>query len=215
MACEDVRESSPLVGDHVELVRDGELDVAPGVGEELRQLGLFGGGADRLGRQVTEQRGGALAAASSSAPTICGSVVQLLDRVPLGDALRAERDVDRSPGRRRRCHVCGRARVDRAAEDDQRAVAKMRGDWSTARSKIVIDGSEELVHGRADDDHDLAPSGRSCRSSTLKQAPGRRGLAKELIGAGLQNGISPRRSVRLSALVSKTPTRMPASRTPG
>ena len=31
-----------VVGDHEELVRGRELDVAPRVGEELRELGLFG-----------------------------------------------------------------------------------------------------------------------------------------------------------------------------
>ena len=40
-----------LVGDHEELVRDGELHVAPGVGEQLGQLGLLGRGPDRLLRR--------------------------------------------------------------------------------------------------------------------------------------------------------------------
>ena len=63
-----------LVGDHEELVRDGELHVAPRVREQLRELGLLRGrpdGRGRAGGRTARRR--ASAATSSSAPMICGS----------------------------------------------------------------------------------------------------------------------------------------------
>src|SRR5438046_2283178 len=45
-----------LGGDHVELVGDRELEVAPGVREELRQLGLLDGEAHGLHVDAREQR---------------------------------------------------------------------------------------------------------------------------------------------------------------
>ena len=44
-----------LVGDHEELVGDGELHVAPGVGEELGELGLLGRRPDGLRGEPAEE----------------------------------------------------------------------------------------------------------------------------------------------------------------
>ena len=46
-----------IVGDGEELVRDRELHVPPGVGEQLGQLGFLGRRPDRLAGQRPEQRG--------------------------------------------------------------------------------------------------------------------------------------------------------------
>ena len=59
---EDVRVvHAGLVGDHEELVGDGELHVAPGVREELGQLGFPGARPDDLAAEPGEERRGPIA----------------------------------------------------------------------------------------------------------------------------------------------------------
>ena len=100
-----------LVRDGEELVRDGELHVAPGVGEQLGELRLLG----CVVRIVFDVRWRNSASARSPATGIVraddlGQRAQLLEGVALGDPLRAERDVHREPavleGRGRRTRSC-------------------------------------------------------------------------------------------------------------
>ena len=84
-----------VVGDHVELVRGRELDVAPGVREELGELGLFDVEVDDRVGEAAEERSARATARSVRPETICGQLAQLDERLALGDALRAERHVDR------------------------------------------------------------------------------------------------------------------------
>ena len=77
--------------------------------------------------------------------------VELLERVALGDPLRAERDVDAAAALGQVLgDVAGRARVDGAPQDDQRAVAEVRRD--------LVDGLLEDRHRRAEELVD-----RACR----------------------------------------------------
>ena len=101
--------------------------------------------ADRLRGEPAEQRLGAVAGrAGVSAPTIWGRRVELLERVALGDPLRAERDVDAAAALREGCgDVRGRARVDGAAQDDEGAVAEVRRD--------LVDRPLEDAHRRAEE----------------------------------------------------------------
>ena len=101
---EDVRVvDAGLVGDHEELVRDGELHVAPRVREQLRELGLLGRRPDRLRRRAAEQRLGPLAGARRVGADDLGQRPELLEGVALGDPLRAEREVDLGSRARSRC----------------------------------------------------------------------------------------------------------------
>ena len=63
-----------VVGHHVELVGRRELDVAPGVGEQLGQLGLLGRQLDdRVGQPREQRRRPAPGPAGCGPDTICGS----------------------------------------------------------------------------------------------------------------------------------------------
>ena len=151
MASQDVRVvHARLVGDHEELVRDGELHVAPGVREELGELGLLGGGPDRSRRQ-----GGRRAPPRgrprrrSSAPTIWGSVRNSSSAWP--SAIRSGQNAT-STGRPRSAkrlgNVRGGARVDGAPQDDERAVraGAARSGPPLARRR-VIDGPRNSSTG--------------------------------------------------------------------
>ena len=83
-----------LVGDREELVRDGELHVAPRVGEQLGELRLLARRAQGLRGEPPEQRLGAVAGRRRVGADDLGQRVELLERVALGDPLGAERDVD-------------------------------------------------------------------------------------------------------------------------
>ena len=148
-------------GDHEELVRDGELHVAPRVREELRELGFLGRRPDRLGGQRPEQLGRPLGGHVVVGADDLGQRVELLERVALGDPLRAEGDVDhgsrarRGAGRRSR-----RARIDGASKGDERAVAEVRRDLVDRLLEDRHRRPEELVDRRADDDDEVSSSAR-------------------------------------------------------
>ena len=107
-------------GDHEELVGDGELHVPPGVGEELGQLGLRGSWSGPSWRRAgrTAPRPGRAAWSRVGADDL-GQAAELLERVAFGDPLGAEHDVDAAAAVGQVLgHVLGRARIDRAPEDD-------------------------------------------------------------------------------------------------
>ena len=112
-----------LVGDHEELVRDRELHVAPGVGEQLGELGFLGRRADGLrGERPEQRRRRGRRRASSSAPMICGSEWSSSSAWP--SAIRSGQKATSTLQPRLGevlGDVAGRARVDGAAQDDQRA----------------------------------------------------------------------------------------------
>ena len=103
-----------------------------------------------------------------------GQAAELLERVTLGDPLRAEDDVDPvAPGGELLRDVLGRPRVDRAPEHDERAILEVRRD--------LVDGSfedghrrpEELVDGRPDD-HDDRRGPADHRRVRAEHEPARR-----------------------------------------
>ena len=85
-----------VVGHHEELVGRGELDVAPGVREELGQLGLFGLHPDHLRRQSCRRVLGSVDRRSTGGSTRSAGVRRVRSSPSLGDPLRAEGDVDRT-----------------------------------------------------------------------------------------------------------------------
>ena len=86
-----------LVRHHEELVGDRELHVAPRVREELRQLGFLRGRSHDLVREPPEQGLGAVPDLDVVGAHDLGQRPELLERVALGDPLRAERDAHATP----------------------------------------------------------------------------------------------------------------------
>ena len=118
---------------------------------------------------------------------------ELLERVALGDPLRAERDVDAAAALGEVLgDVAGRARVDGAAQDDQRAVAQVRRDLVDGLLEDRHRWAEELVDRRADDDDELVgPRDHRAVGAELEPA-GRRGSRASSSSAPVSmNGISP------------------------
>ena len=112
--------------------------------------------------------------------------VELLERVALGDPLRAERHVDpRAALGEMLRDVLGRARVDGAAQDDEGAVAEVRRDLVDGLLEDRHRRAEELVDRRADDDDELLGpfDHRAVRAEA--EPAGREDLAQQLVGAVL------------------------------
>ncbi len=134
-----------------------------------------------------EQRGRALGGHVVVGADDLGQRVELLEGVALGDALRAERDIDRAAGFLEMLrHVLGRARVDGAAQDHQGAVAQVRGDLVDGLLEDRHRWPEELVDRRADDDDELVRALDHRAVGAEVQAAGGQDLAQQLVGAVLQ-----------------------------
>ena len=184
-----------VVGDHVELVGRGELDVAPGVREQLGQLGLLGSSSTIVvGERAGTARRPARRAAVVRPETICGSSKQLGHRLALGDALGAERDVDveaelgEQPLDQR-----GDARVHRAAQHEELAVAEVvdAAPRSACGHGVGI-GVEVLVDRRADDDDDVLGVADDRRVGGGRRAgPAASASASSSSAPGSRNGIVP------------------------
>jgi hypothetical protein len=122
-----------VVGHHPELVGRREADVAPGVREQLGELGLLRREVDDLVGEPPEQP-----AARSRLPVVAGADqlgerVQLGHRLALGDALGQNAMSIRGRCPRASAHLRRDAGVDGAAEHEQLAVAEVGGQASSAR----------------------------------------------------------------------------------
>ena len=184
---EDVRViHAGLVGDHEELVGDRELHVAPGVGEELGELGLLGARPDDLAPEPGEESSGAIADRRIVGADDLGQSPELLESVALGDPLRTEchphlpaaireglRDVGSGPG------------VDRAAEHHERPVAEVRRHALHGLLEQRHRRAQELVHGRPDDDDEDAGPADERRRGRQDQAPSRQNLRQQPVRAVL------------------------------
>ena len=114
-----------VVGHHEELVGGGELDVAPGVREELGQLGLFGLHPDHLGREVPEELLGPVERGRLPARHDLREFEELGHRLSLGDPFGAEGDVDGlAEFGDRRFHEGGGTGIHGRTQDEQLSVPK-------------------------------------------------------------------------------------------
>ena len=154
----DAVEVDPVVlGDHVELVRDRELAVAPDVGEQLAQLGFEGGEADGLASQAREEpfhllRGGVVEGGDD-----LRQHGEFLEGLALRDALRAEGHVDvASRSREEVADELGGAGEDRAAQHQELPVHHVGADLLEEVHDDVEAGVEVVVHGGPDDHADDA-----------------------------------------------------------
>src|SRR5512134_1899683 len=86
-----------IVGHHVELIGGGELEVAPGVSEQLRELCLLGRQLDDRVGQPTKKRGGMLTGGRGACPDDLWQLEQLRHRPTFCNALGTESDVKRKP----------------------------------------------------------------------------------------------------------------------
>ena len=83
--------------------------------------------------------------------------MQLFQCVAFGDSFRTERDIDTATSCREvLADIRRRARVDGAAQDDKRAIAKMRRDLVDSPFEDRHRRTEELINRGPDDDDQLA-----------------------------------------------------------
>ena len=87
--------------------------------------------------------------------------------------------------RERRRHVLGRARVDGAAQDDQRAVAEVGRDLVDGPLEHAHRRAEELVDGRADDEEHGVGAADDLGVGAELEAARREHLAEQLVRAVL------------------------------
>jgi hypothetical protein len=181
-----------VVGHLVELVGGRELDVTPGVGEQLGELGLLGLELDDGLGQVAEQASGPVAHVLRAARDDLRQREQLLHRLALGDALGAEGDVDRESELRE--HPLDTPRdtgVDGAAQHQQLTVVEVVGGLGERPGDHVRVGVEVLVDRRADHDHDHVGE-RDDRGIRADAEPARvEDPLEDLTGAGLLEGQLP------------------------
>ena len=137
-----------VVGDHVELVGRGELDVAPGVDEQLRQLRFLHGEVDDAAGEVPEQLIGPLGRLARAPRDDLRQLVELGQRVALRDALRAEAEVDLPPEPADEAlDQGGHAGVDGAAQHQELAVHEVGGKLLDGLQHLLGLGVEMLVEG--------------------------------------------------------------------
>ena len=145
-----------VVGDHEELIRGRELDVAPGVREELRELGLFDVEMDDRRCDGTEERFGALHTRLGAGGHDLRKGPELFERLAFGDPLGAEGHVDVAARRRDQLlDHRGDARVHGAAQDDVLAVAELVEQPLHRAPHELRVGVEVLVDRGAHDEHDV------------------------------------------------------------
>ena len=156
--------------------------------KSLASSASFGRRPDRLAASMPKSASARSPPRSSSAPTIWGSEWSSSRAWP--SAIRSGQKATSTPaaaGLQVLGHVAGRAGIDGAAQDDERAVRRCGAIWSTAFSNTVIDGPRNSSTGVPItttrlvgplDDRAVGAESRAGRSA--------RTLAEELVGAGLE-----------------------------
>jgi hypothetical protein len=143
------------VGDLEELVGNRELRVSPGVGQELGEFCLFRGGPDELDVELFEEFGRARIRLLGIGADQLWQGAHLLYGVPLGHPFGTGDNVNvLAQTAQSVFHKLRRARINRAPQEQQSAVSKVR-------AKLIHDAIEEagrwiqeFVDGSADHHHD-------------------------------------------------------------
>ena len=175
-----------VVRHHEQLVRGRELDVAPGVREQLRELGFLGLEVHDVVREGVEQLRGALERTVRAGRDDLRELEELDHRLALGDALRAERHVDVEPETRDQAlDHGGDARVHGAPQHEQLAVDEARRDLLDRALHRVEIRVEMLVDRRADHDHDVLGVSHRRRVGRCPQPSGVEDLAQNLVRSRL------------------------------
>jgi hypothetical protein len=159
---------------HVQLVGGGELDVAPGVGEQLGELGLLRAEVHGRGAEPPEQAAGALAATLAAAADDLRQRAQLHHRPALGDPFGAEGDVHVAAGLGDQLlHQRGDPRVDGAAQHQQLPVHQVLGAPAQRPRDGARVGVLVLVHRGAEHHHNvLGPADRGRVGGGREEAVG-------------------------------------------
>ena len=181
------------VDDLKELVGNGELHVAPRVGQQLRELGLQRCRPHDSHAQRLEEAARLLETAVRRRADQLRQAADLLQRVPLRNSLRTEDHLHVEPRRPQPpLHGLRRAGEDCRPQDDKAAVAKVR-------HQVVQDAVEhtnrwvhELVDWRADDkDHRVGSGQQAGIRRQLEAAAG-----QDLLEEGLRPVLQERHTAR-------------------
>ena len=149
-----------------------ELDVSPGVREQLGQLGLFGVGAVHLDTECTEEPAGRSEDIVIADPDDLGQFEEFLHGEAFGDSLRAEGDVHLKSGSGKRfLHGGGHSGKDRRPQHKQlfrpqigAEVLHRLNDSFRLRVQVFVD------RGSDDDDHVSGPTD-AARSVVARKSP--------------------------------------------
>ena len=172
------------VGDLEELIRDRELHVAPGVGEQLRELRFLGGRLQDLHVEPFEHPPSALERHLRARSDYLRQVSNFVERVAFGDPLRAKGDIHLDAVRLESLlDEFGRTRVDRASQDDESSGLQVRHH--------LIDGAlvhphrriHELIDRRADHHHDHRRATDRLWLAAEIEAAGGKQPGEQLVGA--------------------------------
>ena len=179
------------LADQVELVRDRELEVAPGVCHQLRELRLEGRELHDLRRQGAEHLGGGVEALVVEGRHDLGQRVDLVEGVALGHALGAERDAQaRVRARDPLVEVLHRAREQRRAHHDQLAGMEVRRVEIEDAQHLGELRVEVLVHRRPGHEDDDVGGGARLGAGGGLQVQGERRL-QLLVAALLDEREAP------------------------
>ena len=193
-----------LVGDRVELVHRGELDVAPRVREELGQLGFLGLHDDDLvGHQTKEVSARRDRPRSSNALTIWGARQNSRRLWP--SATRSGQNVTarpQAPVEEPFADLRAGARVDGAAKDEDLLVPEVRHAALERPGDGIERGVQMLVDRRAHDEHEDAALREHRRiGRAIQRARGRGSMPGESPPPPRRTASSPRSKLFDGALV--------------
>ena len=175
-----------------ELVGDGELHVAPGVGHQLGHLCFLGRRPDDLDVELLEEGGRPLESRVGVDPDHLRERAVLLERVALGDPLWTERHLDGDAAvSEARLDILGGARVHGAAQHEERAVPQMRRQLIDDPLEQPHRWVHELIDRRPDDRDDDVGAPDHIDLVTELQPPGLEQLSQQLLGAPLEERHGP------------------------
>ena len=181
-----------LTGNHVELIDRGELQIAPGVGHQLADLGFHRLHLDQLGAEASEQFLHSLEGRVVERTDDLRQRTKLLQALPLRHALRAEGDADLLAGiLEMTLQVRAHAGEDGRAQHQHLTVAEVRQtvlDRPVERPQRRV---QVRIDRRADDHHHELAFGQPLGRGRQFEASARQHLGQQLVGAVLQERHPP------------------------
>lgn len=139
--------------DHVELIGSGELDVTPGVGEELGEFGLDAAGDDDLAGEIAEEIGDLISGIFVVTGDDLRQLVELFHGLAFQDALARKTDLDTGDALLQPAtEVAGGSGKDGAAQNQNLILVQIFADGTEEAPEIFVNGVQMGVDRGADDD---------------------------------------------------------------